>query len=36
LDQEKNPDASAVFGGGNWQLPSGQDIRDILSGLDEE
>jgi pSer/pThr/pTyr-binding forkhead associated (FHA) protein len=32
---EKNPDASAVLDGGNWQLPSRQDIRDILSGLEE-
>jgi pSer/pThr/pTyr-binding forkhead associated (FHA) protein len=36
LDEEKNPDASAVFGGSNWHLPSREDIRDILSGLDKE
>src|SRR5262245_18544461 len=26
LDDEKNPDASAVFDGGNWQLPSRKNI----------
>jgi pSer/pThr/pTyr-binding forkhead associated (FHA) protein len=36
LDEEKNPDASAVFDGANWQLPSRKDIRDILSSLDRE
>ena len=36
LDEAKNPDASAVFDGGNWQLPSRKDIREILSGLDGE
>jgi pSer/pThr/pTyr-binding forkhead associated (FHA) protein len=36
LDQEKNPDASSVLGGKRWQLPSGEDIRDILSKLDED
>jgi pSer/pThr/pTyr-binding forkhead associated (FHA) protein len=35
-DEEQNPDASVVFGGRNWQLPSGKDIRDILSELDKE
>jgi pSer/pThr/pTyr-binding forkhead associated (FHA) protein len=36
LDREKNPDASSVLGGKRWQLPSGEDIRDILSKLDED
>ena len=36
LSGEQNPDASIVLGGGNWQLPSGKDIRDILSELDKE
>jgi pSer/pThr/pTyr-binding forkhead associated (FHA) protein len=36
LNEEQNPDASAVFEGGNWQLPTGTDLRDILSDLDQE
>jgi pSer/pThr/pTyr-binding forkhead associated (FHA) protein len=35
LDQEKNPDASSVLKGGRWQLPSGENIRDILK-LDDD
>jgi pSer/pThr/pTyr-binding forkhead associated (FHA) protein len=36
LSEEQNPDASVVFEGGHWQLPTGSDLRDILSDLDKE
>ncbi len=35
-DKDQNPDSSAVLEGRAWQLPSGEDIRDILSRLDNE
>jgi pSer/pThr/pTyr-binding forkhead associated (FHA) protein len=35
LDTERNPDASMVFDGRNWELPSRKDIREILTELDE-
>jgi pSer/pThr/pTyr-binding forkhead associated (FHA) protein len=35
-DDEQNPPASAVLDGRAWQLPSGEDIRDILAQLEKE
>lgn len=36
-DDEENPDASLLLGkGGSWELPSGDDIRDILSQIEDE
>jgi len=35
-EEEQNPDASVLFQGRRWKLPSGDDIRDILSKLDKE
>lgn len=35
-EEEQNPGTSIVLEGRAWQLPSGEDIRDILSQLDKE
>jgi pSer/pThr/pTyr-binding forkhead associated (FHA) protein len=34
--EEPPPDASAILEGYSWQLPTGEDIRDILSQLEKE
>ncbi|HWY85719.1 MAG TPA: hypothetical protein VNX28_03290, partial [Gemmataceae bacterium] len=34
--EENRPDASIVLEGRNWQVPTGHDIRDILSELEKE
>ena len=36
MEEEQNPDASVLFQGRRWKLPSGENIRDILSELDKE
>ncbi len=32
---EGHPDASMILGGENWELPTGEDIRDILSQIEK-
>jgi len=34
-EPEASPDASQILGNKNWQLPTGQDIRDILAQLEK-
>jgi predicted component of type VI protein secretion system len=34
-EPEASPDASQILGTKNWQLPTGQDIRDILAQLEK-
>jgi pSer/pThr/pTyr-binding forkhead associated (FHA) protein len=36
MKPEDVPDASVIFEGQSWQLPSGEDIRDILADLEKE
>ena len=33
---DQKPDASMILSGRNWKLPSGKDIRDVLSELDKD
>jgi pSer/pThr/pTyr-binding forkhead associated (FHA) protein len=35
-EEDKNPGTSEVLEGRAWQLPSGEDIRDILAQLEDE
>jgi pSer/pThr/pTyr-binding forkhead associated (FHA) protein len=34
-DDEATPDASQILGHKNWQLPTGEDIRDILAQIEK-
>lgn len=34
-DDEPSPDASQILGHKNWQLPTGEDIRDILAQIEK-
>jgi pSer/pThr/pTyr-binding forkhead associated (FHA) protein len=35
-EEERNPSTSEVLEGRAWQLPSGEDVRDILAQLEDE
>jgi pSer/pThr/pTyr-binding forkhead associated (FHA) protein len=36
VGEEQNPNASIILEGRGWELPSGEDLRDILSQLEKE